>query len=178
MSFREVRKHSSAFMTTWQLARRCSYKSAQSLHFLYLGSVLPTINRILGSFNKLRECGSLGEECLWRRYVRLSPLWTIRFIFHEPHNLKSGLSSTLIFHFFFSCPFFLPSSSFNHLTPCQACADTQTRAHTPLILLTSTALRKDIQYVHWRQNSVVTILQNDNHRQPGGIRRYSALCFL
>lgn len=98
------------------------------------------------------------------------------FIFHEPHNLKPGVLSTLIFHSFFSCPFFLPSSCFIHLTSCHASADTQTRAHTPLIPLTPMALRKEVQYVHWRQNTVITILQNDNPRQPRGVQGLS--CFV
>lgn len=32
------------------------------------------------------------------------------------------------------------------------------------------ALRKEVQYVHWRQNIIITVLQNDNHRQPKGFQ--------
>lgn len=92
------------------------------------------------------------------------------FIFHEPHNLISGLPFTLIFHSFFSCPFFFSLLSVSSISPPAMPVQTHRRAHTPLILLTPMALRKEVQYVHWRQNIVITILQNDNHRQPKGFQ--------
>lgn len=102
------------------------------------------------------------------------------FIFCEPHNLKSGLPYTFIFHSFFGCPSFstpLPVSSISApAMPVQS----HRHAHTPLILLTPMALRKEEQCVHWCQNIVITILQNDNHRQPGGFFAllYSLVFFL
>lgn len=53
---------------------------------------------------------------------------------------------------------------------------THRRTHTPLIPLTPMALRKEVQYVHWRQNTVITILQDDNPRQPRGVR--GLFCFV
>lgn len=114
----------------------------------------------------------LKERCVLVPSLNYIIEW---FIFHEPHNLKSGLPSTLIFHSFFGCPCFSPLFLFHpsHLLPglCR-----HRHAHTPLILLTPMALRKEVQYVHRRQNIVITILQNDNHRQPRGIQ--GLFCFV
>lgn len=53
---------------------------------------------------------------------------------------------------------------------------THRHGHTSLILLTPMALRKEVQYVHWCKNIVITILQNDNHRQPREIQEL--FCFV
>lgn len=79
---------------------------------------------------------------------------------------------------------FIPSSVAHFFSPLPVSSisppamplQTHRRAHTPLIPLTPMALRKEVQYVHWRQNTVITILQNDNPRQPRGVQ--GLFCFV
>ena len=79
--------------------------------------------------------------------------------------------------FLLQLPIFPPLFPFHpsHLLPGLG-RHTDVHTHTPLILLTPMALRKEVQYVHWHQNRGITILQNDNHRQPRGIQRL--FCFV
>ena len=79
--------------------------------------------------------------------------------------------------FLLQLPIFPPLFPFHpsHLLPGLG-RHTDVCTHTPLILLTPMALRKEVQYIHQHQNRVITILQNDTHREPRGIQRL--FCFV
>ena len=99
------------------------------------------------------------------------------FIFHEQYNLNQGsrLPSSFIPS---SVAHFSSSLPISSISPPARPGQTHRRVHThtPLILLTPMALRKEVQYIHQHQNRVITILQNDNHREPRGIQRL--FCFV